>query len=135
MSSGKVSLLVLGLLCPFGQVGKNLACENSRLTSGTEGTSVLYRLSREMWSSVFQDSEVSNVQRAREHKPTLVPQLRNNRQARRAGVTNLHISLPCSGPIWTGDNTAEWSHLKASLPMILSLSVTGLPFSGGKTGF
>ena len=44
-----------------------------------------------------------------------------------------HASPLCSspGPIWTGDNMAEWSHLKASLPMILSLAVSGLPFVGG----
>ena len=35
------------------------------------------------------------------------------------------------GAIWTGDNIAEWSHLKISLPMILTLGVTGLQFSGG----
>lgn len=38
------------------------------------------------------------------------------------------------GPIWTGDNTAEWGHLKASLPMLLSLNVAGLPFSGADVG-
>ncbi|XP_048585965.1 neutral alpha-glucosidase AB isoform X2 [Nematostella vectensis] len=38
------------------------------------------------------------------------------------------------GPIWTGDNMAEWSHLKASIPMILSLGVTGLPFAGADVG-
>lgn len=39
------------------------------------------------------------------------------------------------GPIWTGDNTAEWGHLKASLPMILTLNLVGLPFSGGEVHF
>jgi alpha 1,3-glucosidase len=29
------------------------------------------------------------------------------------------------GPIWTGDNGAEWSHLKSSIPMLLSLGITG----------
>ena len=38
------------------------------------------------------------------------------------------------GPIWTGDNKAEWSHLKASIPMLLSINVAGLPFCGGKFG-
>ena len=27
--------------------------------------------------------------------------------------------------IWTGDNMAEWSHLEASVPMCLSLSIAG----------
>lgn len=39
-----------------------------------------------------------------------------------------------NGPIWTGDNMADWSHLKASLPMILTLNLVGLPFSGADVG-
>ncbi|CAB4000528.1 Neutral alpha-glucosidase AB, partial [Paramuricea clavata] len=38
------------------------------------------------------------------------------------------------GAIWTGDNIAEWSHLKMSLPMILTLGITGLQFSGADVG-
>ncbi|XP_031551690.1 neutral alpha-glucosidase AB-like [Actinia tenebrosa] len=38
------------------------------------------------------------------------------------------------GPIWTGDNKAEWGHLKASIPMILSIGITGLPFCGADVG-
>lgn len=38
------------------------------------------------------------------------------------------------GPIWTGDNTAEWSHLRVSLPMLMTLGLTGLPFSGADVG-
>ncbi len=38
------------------------------------------------------------------------------------------------GPIWTGDNAAQWSHLKVSIPMLLTLGVTGLPFSGADVG-
>ncbi|KAG1665345.1 Neutral alpha-glucosidase AB [Nymphon striatum] len=38
------------------------------------------------------------------------------------------------GAIWTGDNTAEWSHLKASIPMLLSISVAGIPFCGADVG-
>jgi len=34
------------------------------------------------------------------------------------------------GPIWTGDNLAKWEHLRMSVPMLLTLGVTGLPFSG-----
>lgn len=36
------------------------------------------------------------------------------------------------GAVWTGDNTAEWSYLKISIPMLLTLSVTGIyAFCGG----
>ncbi|GBF95413.1 glucan 1,3-alpha-glucosidase-like [Raphidocelis subcapitata] len=38
------------------------------------------------------------------------------------------------GPIWTGDNAAQWSHLKVSIPMLLTLGVTGLPYSGADVG-
>src|SRR5688572_29011356 len=29
-----------------------------------------------------------------------------------------------NGAIWTGDNTADWTHLGVSSPMLLSLSIT-----------
>ena len=35
-----------------------------------------------------------------------------------------------SGPIWTGDNAATWEHLRLSVPMLLSISIAGLPFAG-----
>jgi mannosyl-oligosaccharide alpha-1,3-glucosidase len=35
------------------------------------------------------------------------------------------------GAVWTGDNSADWDHLKSSIPMVLILGLTGLPFSGG----
>ena len=34
------------------------------------------------------------------------------------------------GAIWTGDNTAEWDHLRVSVPMVLTLGLTGVSFSG-----
>ena len=30
-----------------------------------------------------------------------------------------------AGAVWTGDNAAEWSHLQMSIPMLLSIGVTG----------
>ncbi|CAK9302218.1 unnamed protein product [Gordionus sp. m RMFG-2023] len=36
--------------------------------------------------------------------------------------------------VWTGDNTADWGHLKISIPMMLCLSVTGMTFSGADVG-
>lgn len=38
------------------------------------------------------------------------------------------------GAIWTGDNAAQWSHLRASVPMLLSVSSAGLPFAGADVG-
>jgi alpha 1,3-glucosidase len=34
------------------------------------------------------------------------------------------------GAVWTGDNSAEWDHLRVSVPMILTLGLTGISFSG-----
>jgi alpha 1,3-glucosidase len=36
--------------------------------------------------------------------------------------------------VWTGDNAAQWSHLKIAIPMLLSLSVTGFGFAGADVG-
>eukprot|EP01133_Synstelium_polycarpum_P009816 gene9816-11466_t len=38
------------------------------------------------------------------------------------------------GAIWTGDNAAQWSHLKAANPMLLSLGLAGITFSGADVG-
>ncbi|KAF3332501.1 putative glucan 1,3-alpha-glucosidase [Carex littledalei] len=38
------------------------------------------------------------------------------------------------GAIWTGDNSADWDHLRASVPMILTLGLTGMTFSGADVG-
>jgi len=34
--------------------------------------------------------------------------------------------------VWTGDNAAEWEHLKISIPMCLSLGLVGISFCGGE---
>uniref|UniRef100_A0A0A9X6S5 Glucosidase II subunit alpha n=1 Tax=Lygus hesperus TaxID=30085 RepID=A0A0A9X6S5_LYGHE len=36
--------------------------------------------------------------------------------------------------IWTGDNAAEWSHLRVSYPMCLSLAIGGMSFCGADVG-
>lgn len=36
--------------------------------------------------------------------------------------------------VWTGDNMAKWDHLQISIPMLLSLSVAGIPFVGADVG-
>jgi alpha 1,3-glucosidase len=39
-----------------------------------------------------------------------------------------------SAAMWTGDNQAIWSHLEASIPMILNQGVSGFPFAGADVG-
>lgn len=36
--------------------------------------------------------------------------------------------------MWTGDNQANWDHLRASFPMILQQGVSGFPFAGADVG-
>ncbi|KAK3707342.1 glucosidase II [Vermiconidia calcicola] len=38
------------------------------------------------------------------------------------------------GAMWTGDNQAAWPHLEASIPMILSMGISGYPFAGADVG-
>uniref|UniRef100_A0A4W4GGK4 Neutral alpha-glucosidase AB n=1 Tax=Electrophorus electricus TaxID=8005 RepID=A0A4W4GGK4_ELEEL len=38
------------------------------------------------------------------------------------------------GAVWTGDNAAEWGHLKISIPMCLSLGLVGISFCGADIG-
>ena len=38
------------------------------------------------------------------------------------------------GAIWTGDNDATWAHLQQAAPMLLTIGVTGLTFSGADVG-
>jgi len=38
------------------------------------------------------------------------------------------------GAIWTGDNFALWSHYERAVPMLLSLSIVGLSFTGADVG-
>lgn len=36
--------------------------------------------------------------------------------------------------VWTGDNMAKWDHLQASVPMLLTLSLSGIAFCGADVG-
>lgn len=38
------------------------------------------------------------------------------------------------GAIWTGDNTADWDQLRVSIPMVLTLGLSGIAFSGADVG-
>jgi alpha-glucosidase len=36
--------------------------------------------------------------------------------------------------VWTGDNVASWDHLRLSIPMLLNLGLSGVPFVGADIG-
>lgn len=36
--------------------------------------------------------------------------------------------------VWTGDNSANWSHLALTIPMLTGMSVSGIPFVGADAG-
>ncbi|KAI0218344.1 glucosidase II [Massospora cicadina] len=38
------------------------------------------------------------------------------------------------GAIWTGDNRASWDHLESAAPMLLSIGLVGIGFSGADVG-
>ncbi|KAG0052953.1 hypothetical protein BGZ83_001879 [Gryganskiella cystojenkinii] len=38
------------------------------------------------------------------------------------------------GAIWTGDNTATWEHLEIASPMLLTIGLSGVAFSGADVG-
>lgn len=48
--------------------------------------------------------------------------------------SGFYKSIIYLGAVWTGDNIADWNHLQISIPMILSLSISGLSFSGADVG-
>ncbi|KAF2125468.1 glycoside hydrolase family 31 protein [Dothidotthia symphoricarpi CBS 119687] len=39
-----------------------------------------------------------------------------------------------SAAMWTGDNLSQWSHLGASIPMVLNQGISGFPFAGADVG-
>jgi mannosyl-oligosaccharide alpha-1,3-glucosidase len=47
---------------------------------------------------------------------------------------SFYVGSQRMGAMWTGDNQAQWSHLKASLPMILNNGISGFPFAGADVG-
>ncbi len=48
----------------------------------------------------------------------------------RAGYAGIHRYAA----IWTGDNTSNWEHLRLQIPMLLGLSLSGVPMVGADVG-
>lgn len=61
--------------------------------------------------------------------------LRTNHELRPFVLTrSTFVGSQRYGAVWTGDNAAEWSHLKISIPMCLSFSIAGMSFCGSDVG-
>ena len=45
-----------------------------------------------------------------------------------------HTGIQRSAAVWTGDNRSRWSHLRQSIPMLLNLSLSGVPVCGSDIG-
>lgn len=58
----------------------------------------------------------------------------NNKQRPFVLTRSFFIGSQKYAAVWTGDNKADWSHLYASTPMLLSLSISQIPFSGADIG-
>ncbi|OXA60099.1 neutral alpha-glucosidase AB isoform X3 [Folsomia candida] len=60
---------------------------------------------------------------------------RSENQLRPFILTRAHfIGSQRYSAVWTGDNMANWEHLKASIPMCLSLSISGMSHCGADIG-
>jgi alpha 1,3-glucosidase len=46
----------------------------------------------------------------------------------------MFVGTQRAGAIWTGDNKAEWKHMEFSVPMCLSIGISGVPFIGADVG-
>lgn len=46
----------------------------------------------------------------------------------------MYLCSVYKGAVWTGDNAAEWSHLRISVSMMLTLNLVGITFSGADVG-
>ncbi|PAA66271.1 hypothetical protein BOX15_Mlig006154g1 [Macrostomum lignano] len=83
----------------------------------------------------WEHREVHNLYGALVHQASWDGQLVKSPQRRPFVLTRAFFAgSQRTAAVWTGDNAANWDHLKASVPMVLSLSITGITFSGADVG-
>ena len=84
----------------------------------------------------WEDRDVHNLYGMLQHMATFQGLLdRSHGQQRPFILTrSFFAGSQRTSAVWTGDNAAHWSHLKMSIPMLLSLSVTGMGFVGADVG-
>ncbi|KAL3312851.1 hypothetical protein Ciccas_008552 [Cichlidogyrus casuarinus] len=84
----------------------------------------------------FEHRDVHNLYGMYVHQATWEGQLLRSQNQKRPFVLTraFYAGSQRTSAVWTGDNAAEWSHLKISIPMLLSLSITGITFCGADVG-
>ncbi|XP_025103603.1 neutral alpha-glucosidase AB-like isoform X3 [Pomacea canaliculata] len=84
----------------------------------------------------WENREVHNVYGMHVHAATMEGLLRRTNHQERAFVLTraFFAGSQRTAAVWTGDNMGEWGHLKVSNPMILSLNLVGIVFSGADIG-
>ncbi|CAI9723815.1 neutral alpha-glucosidase AB-like isoform X2 [Octopus vulgaris] len=84
----------------------------------------------------WEHRDIHNIYGMHVHRATMEGILaRSNHQERSFVLTRaIFAGSQRYAAVWTGDNTGEWGHLKMSVPMMLSLNVAGMPFSGADVG-
>lgn len=84
----------------------------------------------------FEHRDLHNQYGSYLHRSTFMGhQKRTNNQTRPFVLTrSTFVGSQRWGAVWTGDNTADWGHLKASIPMCLSFGVAGVSFCGSDVG-
>lgn len=75
--------------------------------------------------------DVHNVYGFYHHMASVLGQLKRSPDVRPFVLTrSFFAGSHRHGPVWTGDNMANWDHLARSVPMLVSLSVCGLSLAG-----
>lgn len=84
----------------------------------------------------WEHRDVHNVNGLTFHNATYHALLARDNPAKRPFVLtrSFYAGSQRLGAMWTGDNQAAWSHLQASIPMILSMNIAAFPFAGADVG-
>ena len=84
----------------------------------------------------WEHRDVHNLNGLTFHNATYEAMLKRDQPAKRPFVLtrSYYSGSQRVGAMWTGDNQAVWSHLQASIPMILSMNIAGFPFAGADVG-
>ncbi|KAF4665243.1 hypothetical protein FOZ61_011117 [Perkinsus olseni] len=81
--------------------------------------------------------DVHNIYGQYFHRATFEGHANHRRPGQRPFVLtrSFYVGSHMYGPMWTGDNEANWAHLQAVLPMLITLSATaGYSFVGADVG-